>query len=127
MKLSFRKPIARGSAEFYLRRPENLLLVRGTAAGGVLVCATADNLSITEQEAFIHYLCAEGFVTADGEPQDRDHDPVLDHDGQLVQWIVDPSWPEVGPEYTLHIQRLGRYTAGFLMVFLALVAAMICC
>ena len=127
MKLPFRKPNARGSAEFYFRHPENLLLVRGTAVGGVLVCATADNLSMAEQEAFILYLCAEGFMTADGEPRDRAHDHVPDPGRRHVQWIVDPSWPEVDPEYALHIQRLGRYTAGFLMVFLALVVVMICC
>ena len=126
MKLPFRKPIARGAAEFYLRHPENLLLVRRTA-GGVLVCATTDNLSTAEQEAFIHYLCAEGFMTADCEPQDRVHDPVPDHDEPLVRWIVDPSWPEVDPEYASHLQRLCRYTTGFLVVFLALVAVMICC
>ena len=126
MKRPFRRPLARGSAEFYLRQPENLLLVRGTADGGVLVCATADNLSTAEQEAFIEYLCAEGFLTAAGRPPDQALDRMPGHDEPSVRWIVDPSWPEVDPGYALHIQRLARYTAGSLIVFLALVAVMIC-
>ncbi len=127
MKLPFRdSTTACRTAEFYLRHPETLLLVQGVEEGRVLICATTDNLTPEQQEAFVQYLCAEGFMVGDPEPFDRFHERVLNREGQPVRWIVDPSWPEVDPAYTLHIQRLCWCTAGIMMVWLTLMAVLVC-
>ena len=64
MELPLRTVTTPEMAEFYRCSPENLLLVRGTRTGGVLICATADNLSPAQREAFIRYLWVEGFMAA---------------------------------------------------------------
>ena len=127
MKPLLRKPKTRGAAEFHLRHPENLLLVRGTEEGGVLICATADNLTPQQREAFVRYLGVEGFVAGDAEPPDRFHERLFNGEGQPVRWIVDPSWPEVDPAYALHIRRLCWYAAGTVMVWCTLLAVLVCC
>ena len=62
MRPRFRKQTTGGTAEFYLRHPENLLLVKRERDGGTLVCATTDNLTTEQREAFVSYLTSEGFV-----------------------------------------------------------------
>ena len=122
----FHKPKTSGTAEFLLRQPENLLLVKREKDGGVLICATADNLTAAQQEAFFHYLCVEGFVSMVSEPRDGFHACIRDWKEQPVRWIVDPSWPEVDPVYAGHLQRLCWYTAGTMVVWVAVVLAMVC-
>ena len=116
-----------GEAEFRLCRPENRLLVKREKDGGVLICATADNLSAEQKEAFILYLCAEGFASAEagGSAWLRELGP--GSEGQAVRWIVDPSWPEPDPVYTRHLQRLCWLIVGTVMAWLVLVAAVVCC
>ncbi len=112
MQPLFRKRTTGTAAEFYLRRPENLLLVKRERDGGVLICATADNLSEVQRAAFVRYLNEEGFVLAALELS--------------VRWIVDSTWPQVDPVYLRHLQRLCWCLAGTMVVCLALVAALVC-
>ena len=128
MRPLFRKRAKEGTAEFHLCHPENLLLVRRKRDGGVLVCATADNLSTEQQSAFIRYLSEEGFVSgALIEPSGWLLESSLDCEEWPVRWIIDPTWPEIDPVYARHIQRLCWYVAGTTMVWLALIAALVCC
>lgn len=92
----------------------------------MLICATADNLTPEQKEAFIQYLFREGFMDGDFNALDRFHARVLDRERQPVRWIVDPSWPEIDPVYALHIQRLCWYTAGTVMVWFTLMAVLVC-
>lgn len=126
MKLPFRRPLARATAEFYLRRPGNFLLVQGTREGEILVCATADNLTPEQREAFVRYLGAEGFMAGDPAPPGPFHERVLGQEGLRVRWRVDPSWPAVDPSYAWHLRRLCWCTAGTTMVWLALMAVLVC-
>ncbi len=126
MKLSFRKSFARGAAEFFLHNPENFLLVQGTGTGGMLIRATADNLTPAQREIFIQYLCAEGFIDGNCESPSRFHERIQNETQQPVRWIVDPFWPVVDPAYALHIRRLRWWIAGTMMVWLALMALLVC-
>ena len=122
-----RRRTTSGTAEFYLRHPENRLLVNRERDGGVLVCATADNLDREQQAAFVHYLNAEGFAPCELAPSDRLHERLPGLEEPTVRWIVDPSWPEVDAVYARHLQRLCWYLMGAMMVCLELVIALVCC
>ena len=127
MQPLFRAPRTSRAAEFFLRHPENLLQVKRERDGGVLVCATADNLTVEQQEAFVRYLGAEGFMSGAFEPvgwfRGRNPDPEV----QPVRWIVDPSWPEIDLVYARHLQRLCWCAAGTTMAWLALMVVLVCC
>ena len=126
MRLLFRNPKASGTAEFLLRHPSNLLLVKRDREGRVLICATADNLTAVQQEAFVHYLCLEGFVSTVPDPLNGFHEQISDWKEQPVRWIVDPSWPEVDPVYVRHLRRLCWYTAGTMVVWVAVIVTLVC-
>ena len=127
MRPLFRQTPAGGTAEFYLRQPANLLLVKRERDGGVLICATADNLSTEQQEAFVRYLCAEGFASGAAGKSGWLREWCSDRETPPVRWIVDPSWPEADPAFTRHLQRLCWYMAGTLVVWLSLMAVLVCC
>ncbi len=127
MKLPFLRPVARRAAGFHFPRPGNLLRVHGTGDGRICVYATTDNVNPAQQESFIQYLCAEGFLNGGVEPLDGFHGRVLDREEPPVRWIVDPSWPQADAAYALHIRRLCWCTVGTMIVWLALMAAIICC
>ena len=127
MNLPLRKGTTPDTAEFYRRSPENLLLVQGTSTGRVLVRATADNLTPEQQEAFIRYLQAEGFMAAGSDSPDRFGAWKLNRDMCLVRWIVDASWPDVDPAYALHLRRLSLCTLGIVVVWLAVMTVLVCC
>lgn len=55
-------PPASGGTAFSLRRPGNRLLVKRERDGGVLIRATADNLTAAPREVLVRYLDAEGCV-----------------------------------------------------------------
>ena len=120
-----RQPSKDGTAEFYLHHPENFLLVKRERSGGLLICATADNLTAESKEAFILYLCAEGFASDGPERSEWLREARLDTEGQAVRWIVDPSWPEADPVYTQHLRRLCWLIVGTVMIWLALMVAMV--
>ena len=67
----FHRQTTVGAAEFRLRHPGNLLLVKKERDGGVLICAKEDNLSAEQRAAFVRYLQVEGFVLRGSEPPDR--------------------------------------------------------
>ncbi len=126
MRPLFRKPIAGETAEFYLRQPENLLLVKRERDGGVLICATADNLTSEQREAFVRYLSTEGFAPGAAGTLGWFHESTPDREESQVRWIVDPSWPTIDPSYVRHLRRLCWYTAGTMLVWLALIVALVC-
>ena len=123
----FRPPSKGGTAEFYLRHPRNLLLVKREGSGGVLICATADNLSAEQKEAFVSYLRAEGFAPDEAGGSAWFRELILELERQNVRWIVDPFWPEPDPVYTRHLQRLCWLIVGTVLAWLVLVAAVVCC
>ena len=127
MKVPFLQRSERRPTGFYFPRPGNLLLVHGTGEGEVSVYATTDNLSREQQAAFIRYLCAEGFLRIDCELPGCFDQNVRDQEQPPVRWIVDPSWREADAAFALHIRRLCWCTAGTLMVWLAFMAALVCC
>ena len=127
MKLPLHKSTAFGAAEFYRRDPENFLLLQRTEKGGMLICATADNLTPTQQEAFIQYLCAEGFVVADSEPLDCFEERRSCDENFPVRWMVGSSWRSVDPVYTLYMRRLCLCTLGIFLVWSALMIALVFC
>ena len=128
MRPLFRQRRTNRTAEFRLRRPENRLLVKGEGDGSVLICATADNLSVEQQTAFVRYLGEEGFMSgAWFEATDRPVEWSSDHEGRPVRWVIDPAWPEPDPVYARHLQRLCWYATGTMMVWLALLAVLVCC
>lgn len=67
MKPPFRRPAAGGTAEFYVRQLENVVLVQRNGDVQMIVCATADNLTSEQRKAFIR-LGAEGFMVGDSKP-----------------------------------------------------------
>ena len=127
MRPLFRVTTMSRAAEFFVRHPENLLLVKREGAGGMLVCATADNLTMEQKEAFVRYLCAEGFGSGDFESLDGIHERAPDPEVRPVRWIVDSSWPEVDPVYARHLQRLCWCAAGTTVVWLALTVVLVWC
>ena len=124
MNLSILPAMASGTAKFHWPHPENLLLVRATAAG-VLVRAAEDNLTPEQQENFIRYLRAEGFITASLAVQDRSGGRALGQERVPARWIIDSPRPEVDPSYALHRRRLSWCTLGFAAVWLAFMMAFI--
>ena len=127
MRPLFRATTMSRAAEFFLRHPENLLLVKREGDGGVLVCATADNLTTEQKEAFVRYLCTEGFGSGDFESLDECHERIPDPGFQPVRWIIDASWPEVDPVYARHLQRLCWCAAGTMMIWLVLMVVLVWC
>ncbi len=91
----------------------------------MLICATANNLTPAQRKAFIRYLGAEGFM-ANLETPCRFHEQILDQEGQALRWRVDPSWPKVDPAYAWHVRRLCWCLAGTMMIWLTLMAALVC-
>ena len=122
-----RRRTTKGTAEFLLRRPENLLLVKEERNGGLLICATADNLGAEHKEAFVRYLQMEGFVSGVFASSDWFQERVADWRGSAVRWIVDSSWSKADPVYARHVQRLCWCLAGITVAWLALVIALVCC
>ena len=126
MKLRFRQSAAAGRAEFHRRHPDNLLLVQGTRTGEVLICAMADNLTPEQQEVFIQYLWAEGFMAAGSEPPDCFSGYQPHPEEHPSRWIVDASWPDADPAYAWHRRRLCLCTLGAVLVWLALIILLAC-
>ena len=125
MKLSLLPTTASGTAQFYWRDPENSLLVQETVAAGVLIYAVEDNLTPKQQEVFIQYLRAEGFIAASSAAPGRFGKCALSQEQVPVRWIVDSSCPEIDPAYALHIRRLSLCTLGIVVVWLAFMSALI--
>ena len=124
MNLSLHPAVASGTVKFRWHHPENLLLVRATAAG-VLVRAAEDNLTPEQQEVFIRYLRAEGFITASLAAPDRFGGRVLGQERVPVRWIIDSPGSEVDPSYALHRRRLSWCTLGCAAVWLVFMMAFI--
>lgn len=116
MRPLLHKGPTRRTTEFYLRSPENLLLVKEEREGGVLVCSTADNLSTEQRMAFVCYLCVEGFVSGVCESADWCLESFPTREIQPVRWIIDPSWPLPDPVYVKYLPRLCGCIAGTMMV-----------
>ena len=124
MNLSLRPSIASGTARFHWRNPENLLLVRATIAAGVLICAAEDNLTPEQQEGFIRYLRAEGFITANFAAPHRFGGRAPGQEEVPVRWVVGSSRPKIDPSYASHIRRLSWCLLGIVVVWLALMFAL---
>ena len=125
MNLSLRPLTASGTARFYWRDPENLLLVQESISAGVLICAAEDNLTTAQREGFIRYLRAEGFITANSAAPDRFGERAASQERVSVRWIIDSSRPKIDPSYALHIRRLSLCLLGTVVVWLALMTALI--
>ena len=125
MNLSLRPSLASGTARFHWRHPENLLLVRATIASGVLICATEDNLTPEQQEGFIRYLRAEGFITTGFAAPDRFGGRAPGQEEVPVRWVVDSSRPKGDPSYAAHIRRLSWCLLGIAVVWLALMIVLV--
>ena len=116
MRSLIRQPPPGGGAEFCLHQPANLLLVKRERDGGVVICATEDNLSTEQREAFVRYLYAEGFTAGVAGQSEWFRDWCSNREKPSVRWIVDLTGPEADPAFTRHIQRLCWYTAGTMVV-----------
>ena len=127
MKVSLRPSAAHSTARFYWRDSGSLLLVQETITAGVLIYAAEDNLTPKQQEVFIQYLWAEGFITANSVAPDRFGERTLNQEGIPVRWIIDSSRPKIDPSYASHIRRLSLCTLGIGVVWLAFMVALVCC
>ena len=80
-----------------------------------------------QQEAFVRYLRAEGFMAANSHSPDRFAAWKLNQDTCVVRWIVDASPSDVDPAYALHLRRLYLCTLGTVVVWLAVMTVLVCC
>ncbi len=81
-------------AEFYFRRPDNLILVEN-GERGVVIRATHDNFSPLRKSLFIRELASEGFIP--DHFQWFSENDGADSAGLGVHWIIDSSWVRVHP------------------------------
>lgn len=101
------------AAEFYCRKPDNLLRVENTSGGGVRICAAKDCFTSAQRRTFVVYLKAEGFVPGDARLVvgncDAEQVPLK---GQIL-WIFDPTWPYADVKFNHYTRRLcGRLLLG---------------
>jgi hypothetical protein len=92
-----------GPFEFRHHHPDNTLTVENYP-GGVIVCATHDNLSPSQRRQFIRYLAAEGFIP---------HRSASDDSGGAltrVQWLVPAATNHSALETSKTAQRTSLLT-----------------
>ena len=118
-RLSVQSEVFAG-AQFRSRKPDNLLRLENTSAGGVLVCAAKNNFDSAQRRTFVLYLKAEGFIPKHARLIVGDGDaPQVPMPGQIL-WTFDPSWPYSEVRFN-HYTRLlcTRLLVGPAVVWLA--------
>jgi hypothetical protein len=81
-------------AEFYFRKPDNMILVEN-GDDGVIIRAAHDNFSEKRKSLFIRELACEGFI-----PEHLQWSTESDFAGPFgVKWVVDSSWVRVHPTH----------------------------
>jgi hypothetical protein len=77
-------------AEFYFRKPDNMILVEN-GDDGVVIRASHDNFSERRKSLFIHELASEGFI-----PEHLHWSTESDFASPFgVKWVIDSSWVRV--------------------------------
>jgi hypothetical protein len=91
-------------AEFYFRKPDNMILVEN-GDDGVIIRAAHDNFSEKRKSLFIRELASEGFIPGHLQwSTDSDFASPLG-----VKWVVDSSWVRVHSKQQRRVRaRLAR-------------------
>jgi hypothetical protein len=91
-------------AEFYFRKPDNMILVEN-GDDGVIIRAAHDNFSERRKSLFIRELASEGFI-----PEYLQWSTESDFAGPFgVKWVVDSSWVRLHWKQQRRVRaRLGR-------------------